>query len=469
MRAEKKGNSMGKRLFCVLILLLALNAPAFASGFTDTYGIGMRAIALGGAFSAVADDYSAAFYNPAGLGQIEGHQVAAEVFYTSPQIEVNKLSGGKLVIYDAMGNVRTDPGDASGGTDLNLMIPMLGAVLDINRIAKLPFNVKFGVAGSMPEQGDISYRMNDWPPDQPHFIRYGDDIDRITLAIGVGAEAIKDILYVGAGAQAMLYGSGNFYVDHLSETLKKDKQDVVLQAEFGPLFEFDPTAGVLLTLMDKRLKIGASWRDEQELRLEPIAVNALVYIGDAWEVMVPMVLDICAFYTPEERSLGFAWDDEKFMVSLEVNQQLWSEYEYSKTDQYHYKPGAPGIVGKETGSPDFDDTLNYRLGLEVRPMENMSVMLGYAHQPTPVPDQSGRVSNYLDMDKETLTAGASYTFENVPHLKAKLKLAGTLMYQVCDDYKVDKTGVSGPSWPNQESYEVEGDVFAGGVSASFAW
>ena len=47
-----------------LVLLLALSAPAFAQSETP---VGVRAAGMGGAFTAVADDGSAAYWNPAGF------------------------------------------------------------------------------------------------------------------------------------------------------------------------------------------------------------------------------------------------------------------------------------------------------------------------------------------------------------------------------------------------------------------
>ncbi len=447
---------MGKRFFSVILFIAFLSFPAFAAGVPDTYGLGIRAIALGGAFTAVADDFSAAHYNPAGLSQMKGHNLSMEYLYTSPDIDVEKLTGGDLYTTDINGNMRTDPTEAIAGHGLDLQVPVIGAILDINKIANLPMNVQFGLAASLPEQLDIAYNMYDYPPDQPHFIRYGDNIDRIFITASIGVEVIKDLFHVGVGTHAMLYGPGTFYIDDMSLT----EQNVVAQEEVGALFEYNPIAGILITPFDKRLKIGLSWKDEQELKLGPIPISASVFIGGAWQLNIPMILDINAFFCPEEYSAGIALDLDSFMVSIEADKQLWSEYSYSTTDTYHY-----------FGSPDFDDTINYRLGIEYKPSKNMSLMVGYSHLPTPVPNQSGRVSNYLDTDKDTFSLGASYTLTKpiIGIVKAPVTLAGVFQYQMLDDITVNKSGVTGPSWAPQESYTIEGTVFAGGVSLSLSW
>ena len=53
---------------CVFVALMAIGYALPAHAWTDAFGVGARATAMGGAFAAVADDYAATYYNPAGLG-----------------------------------------------------------------------------------------------------------------------------------------------------------------------------------------------------------------------------------------------------------------------------------------------------------------------------------------------------------------------------------------------------------------
>ena len=55
----------------VLVCLIFLCSSVFSNGL-NLNGIGARAIAMGGAFVGLADDFSAVFWNPAGLGQLKG-------------------------------------------------------------------------------------------------------------------------------------------------------------------------------------------------------------------------------------------------------------------------------------------------------------------------------------------------------------------------------------------------------------
>ena len=97
---------------CLLVFFftVVLHSPVYATVF-DTYGCGVRATAMGGAFTAVADDYSAAFYNPAGLAQRTGHQFYLDFFYSKPDFSVETLDGQDVVISASDGYTLNDPGN----------------------------------------------------------------------------------------------------------------------------------------------------------------------------------------------------------------------------------------------------------------------------------------------------------------------------------------------------------------------
>lgn len=63
--------------FCLLLLVLIL-PDAYGSGFTFD-GLGVKARGMGGAFRALADDWSAAYYNPAGYNRIQDNMLAGNV------------------------------------------------------------------------------------------------------------------------------------------------------------------------------------------------------------------------------------------------------------------------------------------------------------------------------------------------------------------------------------------------------
>ena len=73
MRAPPRPRSLFPPLLLLLVIAASRPAPAadFAAAFLEV-GIGERAIGLGQAFTAVADDASAGYWNPAGLVYVDG-------------------------------------------------------------------------------------------------------------------------------------------------------------------------------------------------------------------------------------------------------------------------------------------------------------------------------------------------------------------------------------------------------------
>jgi long-chain fatty acid transport protein len=74
------------RIFCVVVLILMGTADYAHSGATDTYGIGAKASAMGGAVGAWADDPFAVHYNPAGLSLVEGNLLSVGSNFVKPDI-----------------------------------------------------------------------------------------------------------------------------------------------------------------------------------------------------------------------------------------------------------------------------------------------------------------------------------------------------------------------------------------------
>ena len=60
---------------CILCLLLSISHSSTAA-FRDSF-LGARSVAMGGAYTALADDVDGALVNPAGLSMIEGQQIIA--------------------------------------------------------------------------------------------------------------------------------------------------------------------------------------------------------------------------------------------------------------------------------------------------------------------------------------------------------------------------------------------------------
>ncbi|RUM46033.1 MAG: long-chain fatty acid transporter, partial [Desulfurobacterium sp.] len=127
---------MKRFLFLLTALLLPLTAKA---GNVDTFGIGAKATALGGAFSAYADDPFAVYYNPAGLTQLNSPILSVGVEILNPKLKVHHFrakdgNGAPVEPYDVSFNDTSD----------NLTVPHVGFATPLIK------NVYFGIAAYIP-------------------------------------------------------------------------------------------------------------------------------------------------------------------------------------------------------------------------------------------------------------------------------------------------------------------------------
>ncbi len=78
--------------FVLILSLLLWGGPVYAGGLS-TPGQGSRALSMGGAFTAVADDGAAIYYNPAGMSQIDGTLIEAGIALLYPKITYTMPNG----------------------------------------------------------------------------------------------------------------------------------------------------------------------------------------------------------------------------------------------------------------------------------------------------------------------------------------------------------------------------------------
>jgi long-subunit fatty acid transport protein len=87
---------MRKRTLVLLAAMLLAFAPAARSAGFLIYEHGAAAMAMGGAFTAVANNASAIWHNPAGLAWLEGTQILGGVTFIVPVGSVTMPNLGPL-------------------------------------------------------------------------------------------------------------------------------------------------------------------------------------------------------------------------------------------------------------------------------------------------------------------------------------------------------------------------------------
>lgn len=114
------------RLFIIIYNIFIITTNIVHAADTDTYGIGARASALGGAVSAWACDPFAAYYNPAGLSLINGQMITAGASILQADINFNNFQ----VSYSGDPTINTNKNFSDETTPL--IIPALGYAKRLN-------------------------------------------------------------------------------------------------------------------------------------------------------------------------------------------------------------------------------------------------------------------------------------------------------------------------------------------------
>lgn len=460
-----------------LVMLGLIIGYAFpAQAWDDAYGVGARATAMGGAFAAVADDYTATYYNPAGLGQIKGNIIGLEYMYVKPDIEVkNLVTGGDLKVYAPNGQVREDPTEGVDGNGLDFYTPLIGLAVNANAITdqfiKLP-HIGLGALVALTGNFDNLWRIRCFPPDQPHFISYGDYTKHVLLMVNLGCEVIEKLFYIGGGIRVGIQGDATLDAVDVDNSLDPDNNNVSLEGGLSVSGKYAPCVGLLVTPLNQKLKLGYCFRGHSQVDVSPVDILANVNI--TVPIDIPLTGEIYASYTPDMHTLGVSYDFDKLLLACDLVYKRWSKYDYTDSEKAIYTEANRedfGMVGIIPDGPEFDDTIDIHVGAEYRWDDHIKVMGGFQRKNSPVPDQSGKITNYIDMDQNIYSLGGSYKFTK------PLELTGSLRYFTFQSFSVDKTGVKGVTWGEavdpdiqpsylytQNSYKVSGEAYMASIA-----
>ncbi|MDZ7374607.1 MAG: outer membrane protein transport protein [candidate division KSB1 bacterium] len=187
---------MRRKSRCIWALIASLVAPSIvlASGVALT-GIGPRATALGGNYRALASDWSACYWNPAGLAQIQGLHAGFDVEWIKVRGYLTPAN------WDTLGRFSVFRQRETANRDKNFFVPAGGLVLGTGSLAVgLSVFAPFGLGATW----DLLETESAFDANYPKF-DYDDDLKVIDIHPTV-AVRLNEGLYVGAGL-SVVYSS----------------------------------------------------------------------------------------------------------------------------------------------------------------------------------------------------------------------------------------------------------------------
>ncbi|MCM2272425.1 MAG: outer membrane protein transport protein [candidate division Zixibacteria bacterium] len=340
-----------RRIAVASVLALALlGSSALAAGFANT-GVGLKARAMGGAFRAVADDWSAAMYNPAGYAFLKDNQLGgnAAFMHLRNDMTPNYRLGGEYevgVFNDVtLYNQHEILSNPSAGIVFRL--PVWGeTVFGLSAYQRFDYNISWTAFSPLRAYNDSvdSYL----PADQ-----YRNNLDVVTFQLTAAREFIPEKLSIGIGLQLLrgdlVFNNVNFrttpmteepWVDepyrNVPELSRNDGNGWGFGLNLGMLYKLDPKTHLALTL-DVPFDIDISGDARLDFILpkinallipgSPVGPGTLGYLfanGD--NIDLPASFETTLKLPP---TVGFGLSreiNEKLTVALDAEYTFWSRF-----------------------------------------------------------------------------------------------------------------------------------------------
>ena len=380
----------------VALAVLVTVSAAHASAF-DIFGIGARGTAMGGAMSATAGNYTALYYNAAGLTLADpgfgiGMMAAVDDVhitlkprpdgYNLP--DLGTTSAAIPSAYRLNDRADTDDLEDTYGIYLGATTDVGIEDLRIGVLVFLPVN-RVGLQRTHYADEREQYFSN-----QLSFELLGDRGQRQIIMVG-GAYRLTPWLSLGAGLSWLpdSAGTNSVYLDNPT-----DQSDFEIALDNDQGGRVAPQAGFVLMPTDN-LRLGLAYRGELYFSLSgrnEVQIRGFQDKEDDFPIQ--QEFEVVVNYTPHQFAFGTAYEGDDLLVSLDVTHALW---EYYRDNQGERVKG-------------FDNTFAFRLGAEYLLSPSFKARGGVGYEPSPVPDQTGR-TNYVDNDRLLLSLGAGHPLQ----------------------------------------------------------
>lgn len=439
------------RIFNTIILIaliLLLSGEAMAGGLSVS-GVGTRALSMAGAFRGVADDWSAIYYNPAGLANLYQNELAFGIdLYDNrpdftPEVSLNDYHFGYFDGENRYPKDRVIYTPYAAGV---FLIPVFENVTaGFGVFQPYDMNNEWDVFRLSPAYNpyveDTFYVPVTEPLVQFPSYTHRFDIDVIDFHPTVAAELVEDKLSVGAGLSIRKGSYDRREVMLLPNTLPEEFSFRPFD-HFVQITEFTAAgwglgfnAGFQYKYNDK-LSFGGSYQSKTTIDLSGDASATLFAPGNRHIVEYADTSSVAhelfqgqtyhasydgqADWTlPSEFGFGIAYQfTEKFMGAADFSYTLWSEYE----DLLINTKSPRGLTGYEYINGllvpgDFiqkwDDAIRISVGVEGRPNEKYALRGGYSFDQSPIPDDNASMLYLTPANRHYLTGGASYYVKRV--------------------------------------------------------
>lgn len=392
------------RLYLALLWLLILSSitPALYGGGYEFGGVGSRALSMGGAYIGLADDWTASYWNPAGLAQLEGSVVGADFLSTHPTLRGS----------NSFANLSPSPQTAE--------------------------KYKYTKDMFLNYSGVEPYHFNETSTNY-HFYQPQGLGGYITFpAFTLGLAVYSPLGYYSNWDDNISYGTGSIYAKNYQQLIIVETQLTISKEIFEGLFagagisllydrlerksdkkvsnsgildytfDFDlendgygaeGSFGILYRISDM-ISAGAVYRTGSTVKMTGEASSSLSFMGLAEDTH-----DTYKFRHPPTWGVGISLKPilNKLTLTADFQQTLWSFY---RTNVQYNQEGI--LLQSSSFDEDWKDSNRYRIGCEYLLQPKWAIRAGFFFDESPLPDKAVSLAHIPDVDRNNITFGTGF-------------------------------------------------------------
>lgn len=406
---------MVKKGTIFIISLLLIGSALWAGGWNNTL-MGARALAIGGAFTGIADDASAIFHNPGGLGFQENVlNFSLDGFYIWPTHEYTMPTGTKIQ------------------SKYNNPLPQIFVTYRTSEKITLGFGIYVPYAG-----GGVDWKK--------------EDLD-VPLESVMGIYAITPTIAYQVSDRLSLGFNLIFYRGILKVNTEMEGYGPISVEENGG----SPSAGFgLMYKPTDKLSLGMSIRGPAKMKLSGISsitygTNKLNLDSDT------------SFNLPWDIEVGLSYRiSENFLFATGAQYTMWSaldKVEKTIKNVPHFDPNTLMLVASDIEEEevlDFNNILILRVGFEYLLPQGIALRAGVGLDRCACPEETLSITN-IDVNKLTLLGGIGYKAGKMQIDFAYAYAIGTEREKTITDYSV----------PLTEKYNLNAFILGLGITFSY--
>lgn len=408
-------------LLTVFALLLPAGA-ALAGGF-NLAGVGAKALSMSGSFRAIADDWSAMYWNPAGLaGQSSGFVLEGKVLYPmtwlTPQAPSSIPGNSNYYLYEN-GVERSSVAETFPAGALAFQW-------------KMNDRMTFGISAFAPSALGATWKGLFLGP----YYGYGNDqypedawtssMQVIDIHPTVGyqvTDKLKAGLGLGIKYAAIKLQSPNVLPsnDGTGSRLPMPAQDFFVDGILdGTGIGFGFNLGLLYDITEQ-FHLGVTFNGPTTIPIKG-TVKQTLYMpsiagGGTSEVEPDATAD---FPLPMEVGGGLAYDvNDRLTIAGDVNWTNWKAL-----DKVTVALDGDGLGGQPAEDTElellWENTIRYNVGANYKliPEKGLELRLGWYYDPTPIPPKTLRPTITDVADKNNISIGGAYNLTKMLQLEA---------------------------------------------------